>query len=161
MRTPVKRMLETLGSTRPGAALLRAVAPVVDATALKLTGGRRTVAELIVPTLVLTTVGRHSGLPRSTPLVYVRNRENLAVAATNWGGAHHPAWSDNLLADPHATVTIDGEVVAVVARLATRQERDRLWPRFDAAYAGFPAYRRRARNRDIRVFILEAKAPPP
>lgn len=148
-------MLGRIGSTRAGTALLRATAPGLDRIAARLTGGRRTVTEWVVPTLLLTTTGRRSGQLRSTPLAFVRHGDALAVAASNWGQPHHPGWSENLLADPHATVVVDGRQVDVVARLAAPDERTVLWPRFDTMYAGFAAYRQRADRRAIRIFVLE------
>lgn len=151
----ITRLVAGIGTTRVGARLLRAVAPPLDRLVAGATGGRHAVTELLLPTLLLTTTGRRSGQPRTAPLVYVQHGDALAVAATNWGQKQHPAWSSNLLADPRATAVVDGDAIEVVARPATPHEREVLWPRFDAVYAGFAAYRRRASGRDIRVFLLE------
>ncbi|GAB3872288.1 hypothetical protein GCM10027610_137470 [Dactylosporangium cerinum] len=55
-----------------------------------------------VNTLLLTTTGRRSGQPRSQPLLFVRDGGDFIVIGSNWGQAHHPAWTSNLLADPAA-----------------------------------------------------------
>jgi deazaflavin-dependent oxidoreductase (nitroreductase family) len=81
----------------------------------------------IFPMLQLTTTGRRSGLPRSTPLVYLAEGDTLIVVASNWGQAHHPDWSANLLDDPHATVEIKGRRRTVTARLATKMEKQELF----------------------------------
>ena len=69
---------------------------------------------------------------------------------------HHPAWSGNLLADPRATVTVDGVTTAVVASLADDDERARLLPALLAVWPGYDDYAARA-GRELRVFRL---APP-
>ena len=42
--------------------------------------------------LILTTTGRRSGEPRSTPLIYGRDGDNYVVVASKGGADEHPAW---------------------------------------------------------------------
>ena len=61
-----------------------------DALFLKLSKGRNTMSSLVsgLPVVVLTTTGAKSGLPRTTPLLGIRDEQNpavLAVIASNWG----------------------------------------------------------------------------
>src|SRR5436190_4914783 len=51
-------------------------------------------------TLILTTTGRRSGEPRSTPLIYGRAGENYLVVASKGGSDAPPAWYRNLVDDP-------------------------------------------------------------
>jgi hypothetical protein len=67
----------------------------------RLTRGR-VVALGLVPSLIITTVGRRSGLPRSNPLVYVRDGGAYVVVGSNWGQLRLPAWVHNLRAAPEA-----------------------------------------------------------
>jgi len=60
----------------------------------------------IAPVLMLTTTGRRSGAPRTTPLLYAQDGEDLVIVGSNWGQQHHPAWSANLLAHPEAEVQV-------------------------------------------------------
>ena len=107
----------------------------------------------IFPLLQLTTTGKLSGQPRSTPLVYLPDGEDLIVVGSNWGQPHHPAWTSNLLARPRAIIEIKGQQRMVVARLATPAEKARLWPRLLALYPPYQVYADRS-GRDLRLFIL-------
>ena len=111
----------------------------------------------IFPLLQLTTTGRRSGLPRRTPLLYLAEGDGLVVVASNWGQAHHPAWSANLLDEPYATVEIKGRQQTVDARLATEAEKSRLWPKLLAFYPPYQAYADRSR-RDLRIFVLTQRS---
>ncbi len=53
-----------------------------------------------LPAFLLTTTGRKTGRPRTQPLLYGRDGDAFVVVGSNWGQAHHPAWSGNLLANP-------------------------------------------------------------
>ncbi len=152
----VRRVVLRLSSTTAGARVMRVVLPALDRLAHRLTGGRHTVTELVLPTLVLTATGRRSGLPRTQPLAYVEVDDGWAVAGSNFGQEHHPAWTNNLLADPSATVSIDGgRQVDVVARLLAGEERERTWARFTALAPNYARYEQRVGDREIRVFVLE------
>jgi deazaflavin-dependent oxidoreductase (nitroreductase family) len=111
----------------------------------------------ILPLLLLTTVGRVSGRPRSTPLLYLADGGDVVVVGSNWGQAHHPAWSSNLLARPRATIEINGRRREVVAHLASPAEQARVWPRLLAHFPPYQTYARRS-HRDLRVFILHPLA---
>src|SRR5271170_2354975 len=61
------------------------------------------------PVLLLTTVGRRSGAPRTVPVVYLADGERLVVIGSNAGHKTAPAWSLNLEANPVAEVEVGGE----------------------------------------------------
>jgi deazaflavin-dependent oxidoreductase (nitroreductase family) len=82
------------------------------------------------PVLVLTTRGRKTGRPRSTPVAYFRDGTSFVISAANAGLDRPPAWWLNLQARPDTTVEVPGERRAVRARAATGEERDRLWAKF-------------------------------
>jgi deazaflavin-dependent oxidoreductase (nitroreductase family) len=81
-----------------------------------------------VPALLLTTVGRRSGLPRSNGLTYCRDRGDIIVVASNGGSHRPPAWLLNLQANPEVTVRLGRTVVRATARVANPEERAQLWP---------------------------------
>ncbi|GMR03147.1 MAG: hypothetical protein BMS9Abin20_1514 [Acidimicrobiia bacterium] len=111
-----------------------------------------------LPLCFLTTTGARSGEPRTVPLLYVpRDGGAIAVAATNFGTAHHPGWAYNLEAEPASSLEIGDEALDVVARRATDSEMAELWPLFDGVWPGYESYRSIA-PRDIKMFILEAEA---
>ena len=81
-----------------------------------------------VPALLLTTVGRRSGLPRTNGLTYCRDRGDIIVVASNGGSDRPPAWLLNLQADPEVTVRLGRTVIRATARVADPEERAHLWP---------------------------------
>lgn len=112
-----------------------------------------------LPTLVLTTTGRRTGQPRSTPLMYTEDGDGYIVVGSNWGQAHHPAWAGNLVADPDATITLGDRTVPVRAHTATGAERDRLWRKATANWPAYETYVTRAQGRELRVFRLVPREP--
>ena len=106
-----------------------------------------------MPVLLLTTAGRRSGRPATTPLTYFRDGDDLVVIASNGGEDRAPGWSLNLEANPRAVVEIDGDTIAVTARTASPEERERLWVGITATYAGYARYQERT-ARPIPVLLL-------
>ena len=81
--------------------------------------------------LHLTTIGRRSGRERGVILGYLEDGPNLVVFAMNGWDEGHPAWWLNLRAHPDARVRLArGPARPVHARIATGEERDRLWQRW-------------------------------
>lgn len=148
-----KVMLRLVGS-RPMAFLARKLVPV-DRMILRRTQGRRTaLGPLGVPMLVLSTIGRKTGQVREQPLVYVRDGDRLVVAGTNFGQSHHPAWTTNLLANPHVDVTVGGHTVPAVAIPLMGTDRERWLGAFAEFGDNYGKYVARA-GREIRVFALQ------
>ena len=79
------------------------------------------------PVLVIETTGRHSGLPRRTPIVYAQDGDRFVVTPANAGVDRMPAWWLNLRAAETATALVGGRRVAVRAVEAEGAERERLW----------------------------------
>ena len=104
--------------------------------------------------LLLTTVGRKSGLERTAPLLYVADGERFVVVASNAGDERPPAWWLNLESRPEATVRVGAQTHAVRARRASPEEAGLLWPQLEASYTSYAAYRTRT-SRDIAVVLLE------
>lgn len=108
------------------------------------------------PVLLLTSIGRRSGQPRTAPVLFMHDGANLVVIGSNAGNAKAPAWSHNLKANPAAEVEIRRERRLVRARVAEGEERRRLWDAMNSEYEGFEDYRERT-SRDIAVFVLEPR----
>ncbi|MGH2903220.1 MAG: nitroreductase family deazaflavin-dependent oxidoreductase [Solirubrobacteraceae bacterium] len=109
------------------------------------------------PVLLLTTVGRRSGQPRTAPVVYLSDGERLIVIGSNAGHERAPAWSLNLEANPIADVELrGGERREVQARIAEGEERAELWRKVNEMYSGFDDYSART-TREIRVFVLDPR----
>jgi deazaflavin-dependent oxidoreductase (nitroreductase family) len=111
-----------------------------------------------LPMAVLYLVGRKSGKPRPTPLLYMRDAENLVIVASFYGSPRHPAWYHNLMASPECDVRVDRQRYRVCARTATPEERAELWPRLVDHYPGYAAYQSRT-DREIPVVILSPVSP--
>ena len=92
------------------------------------------------PMLVLSTVGRRTGQPRSTPLMYMRDGEDFVVVASNGGRPQPPAWYLNLQVEPKATVRDGRRTLGVVAETPGPEEREALWRRLHEFYAGWSHY---------------------
>lgn len=106
---------------------------------------------------LLTTTGRRSGLPRTTPLIYLRDGGRIVVVASQGGMARHPQWYLNLRDEPRVQVQVGREVREMQARTAGPAERDELWPRLVRTYADFATYQSWA-GRVIPVVICEEGA---
>jgi F420H(2)-dependent quinone reductase len=107
--------------------------------------------------LLLDHVGARSGRRRTSPLMYHEEGERIAVAASKAGQPTNPAWFYNLTANPDTIIQIGPLVREVRARVATVQERDRLWPEFVAFYPGYEAFQRNAKGRKIPIVILDPR----
>jgi deazaflavin-dependent oxidoreductase (nitroreductase family) len=89
------------------------------------------------PLLVLTTIGARSGLPRTTPMMYVRDGERLFVIASNAGAPRDPDWYRNLVAHPTVTVEVDGAMYPATAKPLSGRERDEMFARIVQRYPFF------------------------
>ena len=107
--------------------------------------------------LLLDHVGAKSGVKRTSPLLYVRDGESLVIVASKGGYPKHPAWFHNLRANPDTTVQVGREKRRVRARVATAEERKRLWPKAVASYGGYREYQERSKGREIPLVILEPR----
>ena len=101
--------------------------------------------------------GARSGEHRTSPLMFCRDGDSIAVVASKAGLPKNPAWFHNLRANPETTVEIGAERRPVRARVATDAERERLWPRFVASFPEYDRYRERAAPRRIPVVILDPR----
>jgi deazaflavin-dependent oxidoreductase (nitroreductase family) len=104
--------------------------------------------------LLLTTTGRKSGVPRTTPLVYMPHRDSLIVYPSNGGKETAPSWWLNLQANPMAAVQIGSTKRQVEARPATDAEYERLWPEAERYNSHWRDYARNV-SRRIPLVILE------
>ena len=130
-------------------------------TAYRLTGGL--VGHRVPgapPSLLLDHVGAKSGTKRTTPLTYARDGDNFVIVASKGGHPRNPAWFHNLMANPDTTIQVGSERRAVHARLATANERKRLWPEVVKLYSGYRDYQERT-DRQIPLVVLEPRGGGP
>jgi len=128
---------------------------------LAVSGGRLGGRLLGHPSLELVTVGRRSGKSRSSMLTSpVQLGRSLVIVASRGGDDVDPAWLLNLRAHPRVQVALAGRpAVAMVARVATPDERERLWPRVVAEMPRYAEYQERT-SRVIPVVLLEPPEGP-
>lgn len=110
-----------------------------------------------VPTLLLTTTGRKSGVGRRTALIYGRDGDDLVIVASQGGAPTHPAWYLNLLAQPRVQLQVGAEVYAADASAADGDERDRLWKLMSKIWPAYDEYQTKT-SRQIPVVVLRRVA---
>jgi deazaflavin-dependent oxidoreductase (nitroreductase family) len=108
-----------------------------------------------VPVLLLTTIGRKSGQPRTAPLLFIEDGEAVIIWASQGGLPKDPLWYKNLVANPECGVQIKRRKMKMRARTADPAERARLWPKVVAHYPDFASYETWT-DRVIPLVILEA-----
>jgi deazaflavin-dependent oxidoreductase (nitroreductase family) len=108
------------------------------------------------PLLLLTTTGAKSGREQTTPVVYTRDGDDLVVIASKGGAPSHPAWYHNLVAHPDVVVELPGETIKAHARVATGDERDRLFKAQADIMPAFNDYQQKT-DRVIPVVVLELR----
>jgi deazaflavin-dependent oxidoreductase (nitroreductase family) len=131
----------------------------VHRSLLKISGGRAGWKAASMPVLELTTTGRRSGRPRSVMLTSpVQEGTTLVVVASRGGDDHPPAWFLNLQADPDVGVIFQGAPTQRMrARVATAEERSRLWPQVVADHTMYAGYQSKT-TREIALVLLEREA---
>jgi deazaflavin-dependent oxidoreductase (nitroreductase family) len=106
------------------------------------------------PLLLLTTTGRRSGQPRTTPMMYVRIGARLLVIASNAGAATDPDWYRNLVADPNVRVEFGTEHYDATAVPLEGAERERVFAQISERYPFFAEHQAQV-DRTIPVVALE------
>ncbi|MGE2726990.1 nitroreductase family deazaflavin-dependent oxidoreductase [Mycolicibacterium pulveris] len=109
-----------------------------------------------VPTLLLEHIGRKTGRRLVSPLVFIRDGDDVIVVASQGGRDTDPQWYRNLVANPDAHIEIGSDRRPVRAVTATPEQRARLWPKLVEAYADFDTYQAWA-DREIPVIILQPR----
>ncbi len=126
----------------------------IHASLFRATNGRVGGRMVGSPVLLLVTTGRKTGRTRTTPLLYLRDRDRHVIVASNGGAAKHPVWWLNLQAYPEATVEVGGRKVRVRATEAQGGEKARLWEALVRMYPSYEDYQKRT-DREIPVVLLE------
>jgi deazaflavin-dependent oxidoreductase (nitroreductase family) len=137
----------------PRVAFLQRLVTTFHTLVYRLSGGKIGGTVLGCPVLLLTTIGRRTGLPRTAPLLYLPDGQNVVLVASNGGTDKHPTWWLNLESHPRALVEIGGRRVLMRAEEAGPAERARLWPLVVAMYRGYEQYQART-PRQIPLAVL-------
>jgi deazaflavin-dependent oxidoreductase (nitroreductase family) len=105
-------------------------------------------------TLLLTTTGRKSGEPRTTPLIYAPAGDSYAIVASRGGSDEPPAWYLNLSENPEVEVQVMADRFKARARTASAEEKPALWKKMVAEWPSYDEYQRKT-DREIPVVLLE------
>ncbi|MEV6684967.1 nitroreductase family deazaflavin-dependent oxidoreductase [Streptomyces sp. NPDC051130] len=105
-------------------------------------------------TLLLTTLGRISGKPVRTPLIYGEADGRYLVVASKGGHPEDPLWYKNLSAHPEVRVQVGPKVVQGTARTATSEERAAYWPVMVGHWPAYDEYQTKT-DREIPIVVIE------
>jgi deazaflavin-dependent oxidoreductase (nitroreductase family) len=125
-----------------------------NAVVYRLSGGRLGGTFGKAPVALLTTIGRKTGEPRVSPLLFLRDGERVIFVASRGGSDKHPMWYLDLRANPGVNVQIRDETMHLTARDATEEERTHYWPKLTAMYPSFADYQSWT-DRRIPIVVCE------
>jgi deazaflavin-dependent oxidoreductase (nitroreductase family) len=108
------------------------------------------------PMVLVHHKGAKSGTSRISPLVYQALDGGYAVFASKGGAPDNPDWYHNLLANPDTEIEVGDAVIAVTARVAEGDERERIWTKQKADFPNFAEYEA-STSRTIPVVVLEPR----
>ena len=111
------------------------------------------------PTLLLTTIGKRSGLLRARALPYFRDGDRFVVIGSNGGGPQDPDWVWNVRANGAAWVHVKRRKVPVSAHVAEGPEYERLFAMIGAKGDSLARYQQRASTfgRTVPLVVLEPR----
>lgn len=153
LRRQLRRAVARFSRTRFFRRVGPTIMPPLERAIAKLTGGRVQMSGLLVPSLVLHSIGARSGLERDTTLMYCPEGESMLVTGSNFARDAHPAWTSNLLAHPDVAVSVRGRRIDVRAELIGEHEREEVWAYIERQWPGYRGYER-ASGRTLRIFRL-------
>jgi deazaflavin-dependent oxidoreductase (nitroreductase family) len=156
-----KALMEPIALTPAGRWYTIEVAPRIDRTLGRASGGRLTSLPGI-PMLLLTHRGAKSGRTYVTPLLYFTDGpdEDVVMIASNYGRERHPAWLANVRANPDVELLARGRGGRYRARvIADGPERDRLFGLAKRLTRAYGSYEQRATGRTIQVVVCSALEP--
>lgn len=151
-----KKLAHRVGMSKAGRWFGIEVGSRVDPALLRLTRGRFATTSFF-PLVLLTVKGRKSGTPRTVPLVYFTQGEEVILTASSFGRAKHPAWYLNAKANPEVELAARGVPLPYLARETEGEERNRLFGLAKSLYAGYGLYEQRATERTIPVLALSPR----
>ena len=104
--------------------------------------------------LILHTIGRKSGQPRSIPIAYFFHEGKYLIVESNWGKNIHADWYFNLQKQPQASIEVNGRMIKVNANFAEGKEYARLWEYVTKKHAPYLEYQKMT-ERKIPIVVFE------
>ncbi len=107
-----------------------------------------------VPTLLLTTKGRKTGDPYTTPLIYGQDGDRYLLVASRGGAPTNPGWYRNLVKQPDVEIQVKADRFPARARTATLEEKGALWEIMAKIWPAYDEYQTKT-TREIPVVVVE------
>jgi deazaflavin-dependent oxidoreductase (nitroreductase family) len=105
------------------------------------------------PLLILTSTGRRTGRPFSTPVIGIADGDDYLVVASNGGAATQPIWVRNIAANPRVTIRRGTLTQEREARFLTPAQRAQWWLRLVEAYQPYATMQAKT-DRELPVLRL-------
>jgi deazaflavin-dependent oxidoreductase (nitroreductase family) len=134
----------------------------IDKFLQRISGGRISLLGLAgLPSMMLTVIGRKSGVARTTPVLTVPYQGGYLIAGSNFGGVKAPVWVLNVRAAQESGSPVDLVVNRVAYRAVPREilpgsERDAIWEHMLGTWPNYAKYAVRT-DRLIPVFLLDPR----
>ncbi|HEX3285308.1 MAG TPA: nitroreductase family deazaflavin-dependent oxidoreductase [Mycobacterium sp.] len=114
---------------------------------------------MLLPSLLLHTVGAKTGKARTTSLTYARDGDDYLIVASNGGSPRSPGWYHNLKSHPDIEINVGPRRFAVTAEpvLPGDADRERLWQIVTKYNKSYDAYQKKT-SRPIPIVRLTPKA---
>ena len=149
----MERAMRRFVMSRVGTWIAMTFSTRIDPPMLRLTRGRLSTG-VFFPVVLLTARGRKSGEPRTVPLVYFTQNDEVILTASSFGRPKHPSWYLNVKANPEVELLGGGVRRRYLARETSGEERERLFALAEHLYAGYGLYATRTGGRTIPVLAL-------
>jgi deazaflavin-dependent oxidoreductase (nitroreductase family) len=114
-----------------------------------------------VPSLLLRTTGRRTGLARTAALVYARDGDGYVLVASRGGSDSPPGWLHNVEAEPAVDIQVGRARGPAIARIVRAGDADyaRLWKLVnDKNYGRYDRYQTRT-ERKIALVVVTPTGP--
>ena len=109
--------------------------------------------------LILTTIGRKSGLERTNPVGWFPGKDgSWLVVASAAGAPGNPAWYYNIAAHPDKVqIEVDGRTLTVTAEQLHGPERAQAWEQIITAAPRFAQYQHKT-DRELPIIRLAPRS---
>jgi deazaflavin-dependent oxidoreductase (nitroreductase family) len=104
--------------------------------------------------LLMHTIGRKTGKPRTTPIAYFTVVSGFYVIGSNWGQQKNATWYYNLKQKPDLTIEVGGREIAVRSREAEGEEYNQLWTDAVNRHPDYMHYKEMT-SRHIPIIVFE------
>lgn len=152
-KSKIQRAMEAAVATPAGTLFFKKIVRHIEPLMIKSSGGKLQFGA--GPRVNLTVVGRKSGEPRTSTLLYFTRGEEVILIASNFGGESFPAWYWNLSAAGRCELEWRGGHGTYVAREAEEPERSELFALAEQFYEGYAKYAEKTAGvRVIPVMVL-------